>query len=320
MSLQTTIDDSKPSMGEPSSPRDATANATTSPDGSGVRILRDLLTLTKPRIVFLILLTATVGYIMGAGRLDGMLLWHTLIGVGLLCGGSAALNQVIERERDALMVRTRKRPVAAHRISPTAASLFGAVLTIAGAAWLVATVNWLTAAIGVVTSLTYLAIYTPLKLKTTWSIFFGAVAGSLPPVMGWTAAQGSIGWGAIALFAIMLIWQVPHSFAIAILYRDDYSHADFAVAELAKRDEHVLARQIQLYTLLMIVLAAVPWALNLNGIIYLIGASLLGLGFLFVGVPLRRGEATAYARRVFRASLIYLPVLFIWMAVTRSTG
>ncbi|MBD3299632.1 MAG: protoheme IX farnesyltransferase [candidate division Zixibacteria bacterium] len=320
MSFQTVTDDSgsrtgttMPSDGPPVKSMDTS-------QGTGAQLLRDLLTLTKPRIVFLILLTATVGYVMGGGHLAGMLLWHNLIGVGLLCAGSAALNQVMEHDRDALMVRTRKRPVAAQRISPTTASVFGATLTIVGAAWLVATVNWLTAAIGVLTAITYLAVYTPLKLKTTWSIFFGAVAGSLPPVMGWTAAQGSIGWGAIALFAIMMVWQVPHSFAIAILYRDDYSHADFAVAELAKRDEHVLARQIQLYTLLMIVLAAAPWALNLNGMVYLVGAILLGLGFLFVGVPLRRGEATAYARRVFHASLVYLPVLFIWMAVTRSSG
>ncbi len=320
MSLQTTTDDSSPLTGKAKLPGESPVTGMDPGHGAGAQLLRDLLTLTKPRIVFLILLTATVGFVMGAGRLDGMLLWHTLIGVGLLCAGSAALNQVIEHERDALMARTKQRPVAAHRIAPGTASVFGAILVLVGTVWLMAAVNWLTAMIGVLTSLTYLAIYTPLKLKTTWSIFFGAVAGSLPPVMGWTAAQGSVGWGAVALFAIMMVWQVPHSFAIAILYRDDYSQADFAVAELAKRDEHMLARHIQLYTLLMIVLAATPWALNLNGLVYLVGATILGVGFLFVGVPLRRGEATSYARRVFRASLVYLPVLFIWMAVTRTTG
>lgn len=287
---------------------------------SFVHFVRDLITLTKPRIVFLILLTATVGYVMGDGTLQGLRLWLTLLGVGLLCGGSAALNQVIERDRDALMARTKTRPVAAHRLTPMFAAAYGVALCLAGTAVLAIAVNWLTAVVGFLTAIIYLAVYTPLKVRTTWSIFFGAVAGSLPPIMGWTAAQGSIGWGAVALFAIMMVWQVPHSFAIAILYRDDYAHADFAVAQLAKQDEHVLARQIQLYTLVMIILAAVPWVLELNGIVYLVGAIVLGLGFLFIGIPLKRGEATAYARRVFRASLVYLPLLFIWMAATRSAG
>ena len=287
----------------------------------GLRAIGDFLSLTKPRIVVLILLTTWVGFLMGSAMSPaGSLLADVLIGVGLLCAGSAALNQVIERDRDALMARTRNRAIAAKRVSATAGTIFGLVLSVAGTAWLFVFVNWLTAVVGIVTSITYLVIYTPMKLTTTWSIFFGAIAGSLPPVMGWTAAQDSLGWGAAALFGIMMVWQVPHSFAIALLYGEDYAHADFAVAQLAKRDAHSLARLIQLYSTLMLLLAAGPWLLRLNTHLYLIGAAALGGLFIVVGMPFGLGEPRSYARRVFRASLLYLPLLFIWMALTRSGG
>ncbi|GAB4321970.1 MAG: heme o synthase [Candidatus Zixiibacteriota bacterium] len=320
MILRSTLDNAKSPQPLGTSVSDVREEPPSDPGRKVFHFVKDLLVLTKPRIVVLILLTVLVGFVMGDGGFQGPLFWYTLLGVGLLCGGSAALNQVMERKRDALMLRTKTRPVAAQRLTPMLASVYGTALSVAGVAVLALSVNILTATVGIITALFYLAIYTPMKVRTTWSIFFGAVAGSLPPVMGWTAAQGSIGWGAVALFAIMMVWQVPHSFAIAILYREDYAHADFAVAQLAKKDEHQLARQIQLYTLLMIILAAVPWALELNGTLYLVGTIALGLGFLYIGVPLRRGEATTYARRVFRASLVYLPLLFIWMALTRSSG
>lgn len=292
-----------------------------SPSGSLVRVARDFLSLTKPRIVFLILLTTWVGFLMGSAVAPATsLLSDVLIGAGLLCAGSAALNQVIERDRDALMARTRKRAIAAKRVSPLAGTIFGLLLSVAGTAWLLVFVNWLTALVGVVTSLTYLVVYTPMKLTTTWSIFFGAIAGALPPVMGWTAAQNSIGWGAGALFGIMMVWQVPHSFAIALLYADDYAHADFAVARLARRDSHSLARLIQLYSTLMLLLASAPWLLRLNSHLYLIGAAALGVLFIIVGMPFGLTEPRSYARRVFRASLLYLPLLFIWMALTRVGG
>jgi len=285
------------------------------------RAAGDFVTLTKPRIILLILLTTWVGFLMGTtASAATAFLRDALIGVGLLCAGSAALNQVIERDRDALMARTRNRAIASRRISPAAGTVFGLLLSAAGAAWLAVFVNILTAGVGIATAVVYLGIYTPLKVSTSWSIFFGAIAGSLPPIMGWTAAQNTIGWGAVALFGIMLVWQVPHSFAVAILYGDDYAHADFAVAQLAKRDARFLARQIQLYSGIMVLLAVVPWLLQLNGILYLVGATALGLSFIFVGMPFSRDEPVTYARRVFRASLVYLPLLFLWMAMTRTTG
>lgn len=306
------------SLNHPSQSQRPSPATDDSPRTGWLQATRDFLSLTKPRIVLLILLTTWVGFLMGSALTPAVsLLSDVLIGVGLLCAGSAALNQVIERDRDALMARTRKRAIAAKRLSPMAGTIFGLLLSIVGTVWLLVFVNWLTALVGVVTSLTYLVIYTPMKLTTTWSIFFGAIAGSLPPVMGWTGAQNSIGWGACALFGIMMVWQVPHSFAIALLYGDDYAHADFAVARLAKRDSHSLARLIQLYSTLMLLLASAPWLLRLNTHLYLIGAAGLGVLFIIVGMPFGLTEPRSYARRVFRASLVYLPLLFIWMALTR---
>ncbi|MEW5874216.1 MAG: heme o synthase [Candidatus Zixiibacteriota bacterium] len=280
----------------------------------------DFVALTKPRIVFMILVTTLVGFLMGAtGSLVTMALLHVLVGTALVCAGSATLNQYLERDRDALMSRTSDRPLPAGRIEPGVALAYGVFLSVIGVIWLLVLVNLLTTILAVLTGLIYVAIYTPMKLRSSWSILAGAVCGSLPPVMGWTAARGTLDLGAGVLFLILLMWQLPHFLAIALLHREDYARAGFAVATLARDNGALLARQIPFYTLVLVPAAILPYFLGLAEMNYLVGSGLLSVGFLAVAVlGTRRTDLTGYARQVFHASLVYLPILLIWMAANRT--
>lgn len=280
----------------------------------------DFVALTKPRIVFMILVTTLVGYLMGATEsLVTMALFHVLLGTALVCAGSAALNQYFERDRDARMSRTCDRPLPAGRMEPGVALVYGLILASAGVIWLAAFVNALTTVLAVLTGVIYVIVYTPMKLRSSWSILAGAVCGSLPPVMGWTAARGSLDLGAGVLFLILLMWQLPHFLAIALLHRDDYANAGFAVATLARDNGAVLARQIPVYALLLVPAAILPSLLGLAGTSYLIAAGVVSVAFFAVAaLPSRRTDVTGYARHVFHASLVYLPIILIWMAANRT--
>jgi protoheme IX farnesyltransferase len=270
----------------------------------------DWLELTKPRITTLVVYTALVGFVCAApGRTWSGLLLAAILGTGLVAAGASALNQVLERSTDALMVRTRTRPIPAGRIRPAEAVLFGLVLTAAGLAVLASLCGTLAALVAFTTWASYLFLYTPLKRRTTLATLVGAVPGALPPVIGWTAASGRLEPGAFILFAILFLWQVPHFLAIAWLYRDDYERGGIRVLPVVDREGLLTGRQAVLHSLALLVVSLAPIAAGLGGTAYLVGALLLGVGLTLAALRLARARDLAAARRLFLASVVYLPAL-----------
>ena len=268
--------------------------------------------LTKPRITFLVVLSSLAGYWLGAGALwPGVL--HVAVGVALLSGGIAALNQYIERDLDGRMNRTRMRPLPAGRLRPSSALVFGSAISIAAEIYLAVFLNPLTAIFGLVALLTYLFIYTPLKTRTTWCTFIGAFPGALPPLIGWTAARNEVGVEALVLFGILFLWQFPHFHAIASLYREDYGRAGIKMLPVVESDGRDTARQIVFYTLLLVPVSILPAIIHMTGRVYLIGALALSLAFLYVGVSSARALSKSSARRLLKASVVYLPLLLALM-------
>lgn len=278
----------------------------------------DFYELTKPRMNFLVVLTTMVGFYMASrGTLNWRLLLPALIGTALTAAGASVLNQLAERKFDALMPRTRNRPVAAGRVSPADALVYGVGLGLAGVAMLIFTVNLLTAVLGAFTLLSYVFVYTPLKRVTTLNTVIGAVPGAIPPVMGFTAVQNALSAEAIALFAILFFWQMPHFLAIAILYRRDYALAGFRMLPVVDEDLEVTGRQIILYAVALIPISLTPVYLGLAGQAYFMIALLLGLAFLSFGVSCATTRTRTDARRLFVASIIYLPALLAVMMMNR---
>lgn len=274
--------------------------------------------LFKLRLTTLVLLTTLAGYHLGrAGAMDWALLAWTLVGTGLVAAGAAALNQWLEREHDARMPRTASRPLPARRMEPDAALLIGLVAAAAGTLMLGWFVNGLTAALGAVALVSYVAIYTPLKRVTTWNTLVGAVPGALPPLMGWTAARGAAEPAGWLLFAILFLWQVPHFFAIAWLYREQYAGAGFRMLPGADPDGRRTGNQAVFFAALLLGVAGIPTWLGVVGSIYLAGSLLLGAGFLAAAVLFRRRLDGPSARRLFFASILYLPALLSLMAVDK---
>jgi len=268
--------------------------------------------LTKPRITFLVVLSSLAGYWLGTGALwPGIL--HVTVGVALLSGGIAALNQYMERDLDGKMNRTRMRPLPAGRLSPGAALAFGAAISIAAEVYLAVFLNTLTAIFGLVALMTYLFVYTPLKTRTTWCTFIGAFPGALPPLLGWTAARNEVGVEALILFSILFLWQFPHFHAIARLYREDYGRAGIQMLPVVESDGRETARQIVFYTLLLVPVSILPAILHMTGKVYLIGALVLSLAFLYVGISSSRVLSKSSARRLLKASVVYLPLLLALM-------
>lgn len=268
--------------------------------------------LTKPRITFLVVLSSLAGYWLGAGAAWPGLL-HVTVGVALLSGGIAALNQYIERDLDGKMNRTRMRPLPAGRLSPGAALGFGIAISVAAEVYLAVFLNTLTAIFGMVALLTYLFVYTPLKTRTTWCTFIGAFPGALPPLIGWTAARNEVGLEALILFGILFLWQFPHFHAIASLYREDYGRAGIQMLPVVESDGRNTARQIVFYTLLLVPVSILPAILHMTGMVYLIGALALSLAFLYVGISSSRALSKSSARRLLKASVVYLPLLLALM-------
>lgn len=280
--------------------------------------LADYFALTKPRLVSLVLLTTVVGFVVGSGAAVSFVgLLHVLIGTALVAGGGAALNQYLERDADARMRRTAARPLPAARLEPREGLIFGVTVTLAGLVYLWTFAGWLTFAIGAITAATYVLIYTPLKRLTPWCVAAGAVVGALPPVMGWAAAANVLGPGAVALFVIMFVWQLPHFLAIAWIYRSEYANARMAVVRLTDESGEQTTRHIQWLNLSLIPLTLLPSLLGIAGVGYTIVAAVLGLAFAALALRRPTSDMAAYARRIFYASLVYLPILFVVLAVFR---
>jgi len=274
------------------------------------------LDLTKPRITFLVVLSALSGFALGSPRpMSYWLLLHTAVGVALLSSGIGTLNQYLERSLDGLMRRTRTRPLPAGKMPPRRALLFGVLTSALATLYLALLVNPLTAAWGAVAFGSYLFVYTPLKTRTTWCTFIGAIPGALPPLLGWTAARNEVGVEALVLFAILFLWQFPHFHAIAWMYREDYARAGIRMLPVVEADGRSTARQIILYTAALLPVSLLPTLLGLAGTLYFAGALVLGALFLHASLAAAREKSHAQARRLLKASVIYLPLLLILMVL-----
>jgi protoheme IX farnesyltransferase len=278
--------------------------------------LVDYVELTRPRVAVLVLFTVAAGALAagGAGHLVEVL--HALFGTALVAAGASALNQLLERNSDALMRRTENRPLPTGRVLPMEVFIVGAGLGGFGVAYLTLTLRSpLAALVAAFTFLTYVLLYTPLKRKTTLNTLIGAVPGALPPVIGWTAVRGRIDAEAVAMFLILFLWQVPHFLAIAWIYRDEYSRAGLCMLPVQDPDGVQTGRQMVHYCLVLIPASLLPALVGLAGPLYVVGAVLLGLGFLLRTIGFARVSSLMQARRVLRASLIYLPALFALLLV-----
>jgi heme o synthase len=277
----------------------------------------DFVELAKPRITSLVLVTAAVGYAVGGGgAFDGLAFLVFLIGTALLCSGASALNHYIERGTDALMERTRRRPIPAGRLRPEEALLFGLALSSAGLA-ILAFVNTLTLALGAISLLSYVLAYTPLKRVSSLCTVVGAVPGALPPLMGWAASHGSLGAAGWGLFAILFLWQLPHFLAIGWLYRDDYARGGFPMLAVTDKDGASTGRQAVLYATALLPVTLAAGMLASAGAGYLWGALILGLGFLGCAAAFAWNRTVGGARRLFLASVLYLPLVLGLMVFDR---
>jgi heme o synthase len=271
----------------------------------------DFITLTKPRLNFLVLLTTAAAYSLGA-RPDARLidLVHTLLGTFLVAGGAAALNQVWERQTDRLMRRTRTRPMADLRLTVAQGTIFGALLTIIGAAELALFINPLSAVVALLTTASYVLFYTPLKLRTSLSTIAGAVPGALPAVIGWAAATNTLSIEGWVLFGIVFMWQMPHFLAIAWMYRDEYARAGMPLLPVIEPDGRSTGRQAVLYTAALIPLSMMPTGVGLATARYMVGAIALGAILMVMSLEFASKRDVATAKRLFFGSILYLPILW----------
>ena len=290
------------------------SDAATLPAAAARTRTRDFVALAKPRLNMLVVASTLAGYAMGDGESLGLVrLCGLLLGTGLVAGGASAFNQVIEREPDALMRRTRTRPLPGQRLQPLEGLLFGSAITLAGVLLIVASSNLLAGAVALATLVTYVAIYTPLKRRTSFGTVIGAIPGALPPVIGWAAVAGELPLKAWILFGIVFLWQLPHFLAIAWMYRDDYARAGFPMLPVIEPDGRSTGRQSVIYAAALVPLSLAPTLLHMAGPVYFAGALALGIGFLWLTVRFARTRGVKDARNVFFGSIAYLPVLWILM-------
>jgi protoheme IX farnesyltransferase len=271
----------------------------------------DYLALTKPRVAVLVLFTVAAGGLLAApGSVDLLALLHTVAGTALVAAGASALNQWLERHSDARMRRTADRPLPAGRLAPAEALAFGLTLGVVGVTYLALLLRapW-AALVAAVTFVLYVAVYTPLKRRTTWNTLIGAVPGALPPVIGWVGLRGGLDRGAVVLFLVLFLWQVPHFYAIAWMYRRDYAHAGQRMLPTVDPTGARTGRQMVAFCVALLAVSLLPALLGDAGPTYGAGAALLGLGFLASAVQFACRPTDGRARRVLRASLLYLPGL-----------
>ena len=287
-------------------------------------LVRDYAELTKLRVTTLVVMTAGCGYYFGAIRAGvSSLSWglfHTLLGIGLVAGGTAALNEVMESDVDRHMRRTAGRPLPTGRMSTRRALVSGVAMALGGALYLSLALNPLTGLLSVATAVVYLGAYTPLKKIHPICTLVGAFPGAMPGVLGWTAARGRLEWGALAMFAIVFFWQFPHFFSIAWLYREDYAAGKIRMLPVVEVDGRSTARQIIFYSVALIPVTLVPTFLGMAGTFYAACAVLLGLAILYFGVrlahlraPITAAISKQRARHLLQATVFYLPILFLAM-------
>lgn len=295
-----------------------TINQIVAADRSRAAVLADLF---KARLTLLVLLTTTAGFYAGwSGPPNWALMAHLLLGTGLMACGGAALNQWLEREHDAKMRRTQDRPLPSGRMQPATASAIGWICGGIGLAELALFVNTLTFALGLFTFLTYVLVYTPLKRVTWTNTFIGAIPGAMPPLMGWTAATGHIGLEGLVLFAIQAFWQIPHFFAIAWLYRGEYARAGYKMLPVQDPGGIRTSRHSLACAILLALVSVAPYFLKFAGPVYLVTAILLSGGFSWYALQFAREPGQPSARKLFYASLVYLPVLLSALVLDNFRG
>jgi heme o synthase len=270
--------------------------------------------LTKPDVTFLVVITTVAGFYLGSvGPMDWARLAHTLFGTLLVAGGTAALNQYVERDMDALMRRTAARPLPTGTLKPLEVLIFGAATILVGTAWIALTVNVLAAVVAFATSVSYLGLYTPLKTRTTLATAVGAIPGALPPLIGWAAARGSLSEGGWILFAILFVWQFPHFMAIAWMYREDYARAGIKMLPVVDPKGDSTFNVIVNFSAILVPVSLLPSVMGMAGIRYFFGALVLGMILLQVSLWANRARTNVRAKWLMHATVIHIPLLLAWM-------
>src|SRR5215813_7542165 len=280
--------------------------------------LMDFVSLTKPEVLFLVLITTGAGCLMASPSLELLTLFNALLGTALVAGGTAALNHYAERAHDAKMRRTCNRPLAAGRLTPRAVLSFGLLLSVIGTIYLAVTCNLLTSTIGLAALLSYLLFYTPLKRRSDLCTLVGAFPGAAPILMGWTAVRDDISLGGWILYAILFFWQFPHFLAIGWMYRDDYARARMLMIPQDDSDGVVAFRRVWIMSAAMIVLSLFPAVMGMAGSVYVLAASLLGVGLLIAVHRAASLRTTVSAKELLHATVIYLPLLFLVMVLDKT--
>jgi protoheme IX farnesyltransferase len=279
----------------------------------------DFVTLAKPRLNILVVGSTLAGYVMGGGATAEVALVVAMIaGTAFVAGGASAFNQVIERQSDSLMRRTRLRPMADGRLQPLEGFMFGSALSLLGLVILAFAVNVLSACVAAATLISYAAVYTPLKGRTSFATVIGAIPGALPPVIGWAAATNTLSSGGWVLFGILFLWQLPHFLAIAWMYREDYARAGFPMLPVIEPDGRSTGRQAVLYAAALLPMSLAPTLAGMATSTYFAGALVLTLLFLGLAIRFAMTRQTTDARRLFFGSITYLPLLWILMIVGRT--
>jgi protoheme IX farnesyltransferase len=283
------------------------------------RVGSDFAELVKARLTLLVLLTTAVGFYLGSGGVvNYVALFHAVFGTALAAAGAAALNQWWERRLDALMQRTKTRPIPAGRMLPRNALMVGSLLVLAGVSYLTIACNWLSASLAATTILIYIFAYTPLKRVSTANTLVGAIPGALPPMIGWAAARGHLDPGAWSLFAILFFWQMPHFFAIAWMHREDYARAGFQMVSRGDETGTRSASQSVFFCIVLLLVSGIPAFLGVVNSIYVFVELILNGLFIIVAMRFLRTQVVADARMLFLASIIYLPLLLLALVLTKS--
>jgi len=274
--------------------------------------------LTKPRIAFMLVLSAAAGFFMGtAGGFDAPLFANSMVGIGLLAFGVATLNQYVERRTDAFMERTATRPLPTGKVAPAEALAFGMLLCLGAEIYLYFLVNPLTAAFGASVIVGYVFLYTPLKPVSSASTAIGAIPGAMPPLMGWTSAANEVTLGAWILFVFLFLWQFPHFFAIAWIYKEQYANAGIKMLPVVDRDGRLTARQIVMFTILLVVVSVAPFFFGMTGVVFPLVTSLLGVWFMWQSIRTARAKTPEMSRKLLMVSVIYLPIVFLVMVLDK---
>ena len=282
-------------------------------------LLKAYLELTKPRILSLVLVTTTIGFFLGGHGITSVAkLALTSIGAALVCAGASCLNEYLEREEDSRMERTKNRPIPLGVILPNHALIYGVLLVLSGVVILASWVNLLTAFLGLLTAFLYVLVYTPMKKLSWLNTSIGAIPGAIPPMGGWAAATGQIDCGAWILFMILFLWQHPHFYAIAWMYREDYKKVGFKMLPTIDPDGKRTFWQINLFCLLLIPVSVLPSVMGMSGQFYFYGALMLGVNLFWVGWLFTSSPSRGDAHKLLKASVVYLPVLLFLIVMDVS--